>query len=307
MADFKTLLNSIRNFQWKNIKRYRWVFHVVLLSFFAKTISDIFVTYIDHAMTPLVRVQKVKRELPPLRPPNTNRILSFNIFNPTYRGQVQDGADSFATATPTQFKIKLDGTIVFDDLSKSIADILPQGEKESITVQKDSMILNNAAKILKIEYDRIYLLNTQTQGYEYLAMPVEEIGEPTLGVGAPAGPGIQTLGGHTQEIDRTMIRTALDKDNIAKTITDASSRFEVVGGRIVGVRITSVRPGSFYENLDIQRDDILEEVNGQKIDSLKAGTALFEQLRSNIDQISQPVTLTVIRNGQRITKTYVVK
>ena len=104
-----------------------------------------------------------------------------------------------------------------------------------------------------------------------------------------------------------MIRTALDKNNIAKTITDASSRFEVVGGRIVGVRITSVRPGSFYENLDIQRDDILEEVNGQKIDSLKAGTALFEQLRSNVDKISQPVSLTVIRNGQRITKTYVVK
>jgi len=300
-------LNSLKNISWKDVTKYKWALYVLLIIFTAKTVSDILVTYIDHSLTPLVRVRKKPKRLPFLRPPDVDNILAINIFNPSYKAPVLPGADSFATAIPTRFKIKLAGTLVFEDSKRSYADLLMKGEKESLTVQESTIILGNSAKIIKIQYDRVYILNMKTQGYEYIAMPLDENDKPTS-TRTSRGAGVRATNGTTFQIDRSVIRNALNKDNIAKTITDASSRFEVVGGRIVGVRITSVRPGSFYEkHLDIRRDDVLEEVNGQKIDSLKAGTALFEQLRANIDDISQPITLTIMRNGRRIVKTYTVK
>ncbi len=306
MANIKNLTASFKNISWENLLKYKWVVPVILIFLVSKTVSDLFVTYIDHKLTPLTLKKEKLKPSTQLRPPDIRKILSVNIFNPSFTGMGAAPGQTFETATPTSLNIKLAGTIVFPDSKRSIADLIVPNEPEPFTVQESDFILNTQAKILKIEYERVYLLNMRTQGYEYVEIPREEE-MPLSTTPTTTTVGIRPINETTYEISRDMIRDALSKDNIAKTITDASSRFEVVGGRIVGVHITSVRPGSFYEQLGIQRDDILEEVNGQKIDSLKAGSALFDQLKTNVDRISQPVTLSIIRNGQRINMTYNVK
>ena len=166
--------------------------------------------------------------------------------------------------------------------------------------------MRNKAKVIKIEYDRVYLQNLTTQGFEYVALPQDETEKPSLSVG-PTGASIRTTGEGQFQIGRTLIKDALSPENIGKTLTDASSVFVLKGGHIDGVHITSVRPGSFFDQLGIQGNDILKSVNGQKIDNYQAPLALFTQLRKNVDTISEPVTIEVLRNGRPVTMTYRVE
>ena len=306
----KEIMNKIREFidalksgNIENLKKYKWIVVFVLVLFGAKTVSDIAVTAIDHSLTPLTPPKEKEKPRVYLPRPNTKNILSFNIFNPTFQPEIGPGADNLQSAIPNTFRLDLGGTIVFEDSKKSIADLIQKGQPEPLSVQEDAIILGNQAKVIKIEYEKVYLQNLTTQGFEYVALPQDEAEKPSLSVG-PTGAGIKTTGEGQFQIGRALIKDALSPETIGKTLTDASSVFVLKGGQIDGVHITSVRPGSFFEQLGIQANDILKSVNGQKIDNYQAPLALFTQLRKNVDTISEPVTIEVLRNGRPVTMTY---
>jgi len=299
----REFIDALKSGNVENLKKYTWIVVFTLILFAAKTVSDIAVTAIDHSLTPLTPPKEKEKPRAFLPRPNTKNILSFNIFNPTFQPEMGPGADSLQGAIPNTFRLDLDGTIVFEDSKKSFADLLQKGQRETLTVQENDIVLGNQAKVIKIEYDRVYLQNLTTQGFEYVVLPQDEMEKPSLSVG-PTGAGIRATGEGQFQIGRTVIKDALSPENIGKTLTDASSVFVLKGGHIDGVHITSVRPGSFFEQLGIQGGDVLKSVNGQKIDNYQAPLALFTQLRKNVDTISEPVTIEVLRNGTPVTMTY---
>ena len=307
MNKIREFIDALKSGNIENLKKYSWLVVLLLILFAAKTVSDIAITAVDHSLTPLTAPKEKEKPRIYLPRPNIKNILSFNIFNPAFQPELGPGADSLQGAIPNTFRLDLEGTIVFEDSKRSLADLIQKGQRETLTVQENDIILTNQAKVIKIEYDRVYLQNLTTQGFEYVALPQDEEAEkPSLSVG-PTGAGIKTTGEGQFQIGRTLIKDALSPENIGKTLTDASSVFVLKGGHIDGVHITSIRPGSFFEQLGIQANDILKSVNGQKIDNYQAPLALFTQLRKNVDTISEPVTIEVLRNGRPVTMTYRVE
>ena len=295
-----SLIERFQNISWQDLKKYSWVLPVFFTLLLSKVVADLVVLSIDYSLTPVQTKVQIKPQIN-LLPPNIALISQFDVFYPSLK---PEGAFDIANATKTRLPITLVGTVVFDDENKSFADVLLSNDKEITTIKKRDTVLNNQAKIHKIEYDRVYLVNLNTSGFEYVEIPYDQ--ELPAFSSTPKDTS-KPLSSESSDISRNRLKDALSKENIAKTITDAASRFEVAGGRIIGVRILSVRPGSLYEDLDIRKDDVLTMVNGQKVDNFKAATQLFEELKKNVDRISEPITITVIRNGKPEQKTYTIK
>ncbi|MBI4040426.1 MAG: hypothetical protein HY390_01020 [Deltaproteobacteria bacterium] len=301
------------------LQRYFWVLHLIIIFLLAKSVSNLVVSYIDNKIqTP---IQEKKTALPRLTeteqtsyPPFTDFqvIRKRNIFNPFAKeedeatlaqaGRPKIGLD-IETAVPSSLTLELVGTIILTDPTKSVAAIMDksQNQTESYSAQD---IVSQKAKIIKIEPARVYFENQETASVEYIE--VKE-GAPdttppySAGASSPelAG-GIRQAGEGRFIIDRSALEGTLANPN--EILTQARAVPNIVGGKIQGFKIFSIKPGSLYEKLGIQNGDTVERVNGVDMDSPSKALEFYGAITQ-----AKEISLDVERAGKKMTFNYEIR
>jgi hypothetical protein len=194
-----------------------------------------------------------------------------------------------------------------DPREKRVAWLFAVGDR-ACDVAEVREVLEDAIVIRNLLTNRLELLALPKAG----ALPAPPSPSPNAApVEAPPdaipGPLVQSVSPDvvTVELQRELLHRYLS--NLPEVLTSAvaTPRYATGGSgpaAIEGYQISRIKPGGIVEQLGIRDDDVLLELNGQKLDSLAAVTGLLAQAQ----ELNGP-KMTVLRNGKRMTFVFSVK
>jgi general secretion pathway protein C len=287
-------------------KRYLWVVHFLFLPLAAYLVAD---------MVNLVIGSKLEASIKPagddvspsfsgaMSRKNYLDIIEGNIFNAKMRGK-EEATPMLQTeviqAPLPDLRITLIGTVVGEG-DTSYAIIEKQTTREQILYRLGELI-ENQAKITKIDRDEVVLLMGDTQRRLRLYLEEEQ---PGTGATGPTGAGTQPEGivkvtPNQWVLDRQEITMALD--NLSQLLTKARVVPNFTAGRPDGFRIFSIVPDSFFSKIGLQNGDILQRINGVEVKDPENFMKVFQQLKGEIS-----VTLDLVRNNQKQTFAYEIR
>lgn len=236
-----------------------------------------------------------------------NTIISRNIFANT--GVIPDalvdkskGAETQREdePVPSQLPLNLIGTLVHSNPDKSIAAIEVKGKNQviSYTVGKE---IEGMASILKVERQKVTFRNLNSNRLEYIEMK-KDANKVAFGGGMKASGGtrdvVQTGDGNFVIKRADLLKYTNDLSSVLMQARAVPNR-EPGTGNINGFRILDMQPGSIYEQLGLQRMDVIKSVDGTPVDSPAKAMELYNLLKN-----SPKVTLQIERNGKSENKTY---
>ena len=172
-------------------------------------------------------------------------------------------------------------------------------------------------RLLRIDVDRVYLLNADEQRAEYLAL--DEPPEESKIARAPARPkkrpkkdkkdkkgdddelgaGITKVGPNNYEIKQDEVTKAMA--NLSKIATKARIVPAFEGGKSIGFKLFSIRPGSVYSKIGIQNGDIVQGVNGYDLNSPDKALELYQKLKDG-----KEFSVDIKRRGKPVTLEYAI-
>lgn len=309
-------------------KQYSWVFEIVAVIFCSFFLAKIVGVYLGKAL-------EMKRSIAVLKPteqaaleierPSLDDykiILDRNIFDsteipseemPEEAGEEGAGIPS-GEAVKTSLDVKVIGVLVVGDGkdSRSSATVSGPGGKSTPDVyavgDEESFAPNT--KLVRVAPDRIEFLNGGRLEYAEVGIEFGEsiFGPPPTGAlvaskgpakAAQRGPLISPEGGGKYTIDQGEIDNALT--NLDRLYTEIRAVPNFVDGKVSGMKILSVKKGSVFAKLGLQRGDILQRINGIELD-VRRGFEIFNQLK---DQKS--LTVDLIRQGSPQTFEYEIR
>jgi type II secretion system protein C len=302
-------------------KKYLWVVYLFFLFlgtyFVAKTIS----TFIASKL----RVEKnidtssVQIVSGPSRQVITfddyKVILERNIFDsrelemalPTETMPTQ--VDLNAPPVKTSLPIKLISTFVVGagTDSRSMATVVGGGGGQpDVYSVGDEKSFAPGVKITRILPSRVEFSNGPRMEYA----EIEDFGggvttgrpasalEPAAPPGtAPGGEGVQQTAQGKFVVEKAELDQALA--NVDQLFTQIRAVPQMgPTGKAAGLKLLSIRGGSFFAKLGLKRNDVLERINGQEMD-MKRGVEIFNQLKD-----SNHISIDLVRNGQKTTLEY---
>ncbi len=236
------------------------------------------------------------------------------------------GADKPLEATyePTTLPIKLVGTMVVKPAAFSSGSV-EIDKKEQKVVSVGTVLLDGKAEVVLIA--RNYLVLKEDNKLTVALMYTGKEGEAPAVPGQPgqpptppqaerpaarptpvpattskAGdvPGVKKTGAYSYELDRTHV-----KDKI-KDVTKLGSEVRPVpnyrNGKYDGVKMLGMSDSSLFKEIGFENGDILESVNGEKMDSANKSLALYEALKSK-----SRLTVLIERDGIAKTLRYTIQ
>lgn len=317
--DIRLLLDRLSqlSFDLSTVKKYSFFIHLFIIFLFAKSISDIVVSYVDHRIEPSL-IKKERPRIAPLRPPRPkaeavsinefNAITRRNIFNPNAKEEdlvaelLREGKGLLdeSGALTTSLPFELVGTIILSDPKRSIAAIKNKQDNLIESYQVNDMI-GQQAKIFKVDAEKVYFQNIQTGAIEFIALKEDKISTATaFGPVADVGSGIRQASEDRFVIDRGALETSIA--NPSEILTQARAVPNIVDGKIKGFSIFSIKPGSVYEKLGIRNGDIIMRVNGVDLDSPAKALEFYGTIAS-----ASEITLDLERGGSKKTVNYTVR
>lgn len=289
-------------------KWYGFIF--VLIAAFAA--ADLFTLYTRQMFLP------VKTPTPPAPLAQLPRIPSKDMFdsivvrNPfSSQGVIPDaltagnaetqvaGAD--ATPVKSQLPMTLVGTIVHVNPARSVATIELKGRSGVNSFIKNESI-EGLATLVSVERRKAIIRNSNNQRLEYIEIPIDDkikFGSAKGNLGSNDVVQKQDEGNFSLS-RQTLNELAADLPNIlqqARAVPNIGAN-----GEINGFRILDIQPGSIYEKLGIQRNDVIQTVNGDPVDSPGKAMEMWNTLRN-----SPNVAIGVLRNGRNQTINYNIK
>ncbi len=316
--DIRLLMDRLSHlsFDLQTFQKYAWMVHLLIIFLLAKSVSNIFVHYLDHRIQePVTQAPSQRPTLPVLTQPaypareEFKNITRRNIFNPNAKEEEiatpiakGTGVLDEAGAVPSTLPLELVGTIILTDPKRSVSAIKDKGQNRVESYQVGDVILGKA-KVFKIEAAKVYFQNTDTGGLEFIQSKVDEKSTGSgFATAAPTdiGGGIRQMGEDRFIIDRGALEASLANPN--DILTQARAVPNVVDGRIQGFRIFSIRPGSIYEKLGIRNGDVILAVNGIALDSPAKALEFYGAISS-----ASEINLDTEREGLKHSKTYVIK
>lgn len=235
-----------------------------------------------------------------------NQISTANLFNikesdkSERKKETLDIANIVCTDAekPSAEPLKLLDTIVLQDSVKSVASVQMRESSELINVREGEE-LNNTVLVSKITRMKIILKNLTSGECEYIAS--DEEAEAVM-------PNIQV---HSEKNARALFKSSIpeiknngnsfkikksfrDKmiNNMSEVLTQAKAIQITNPDGTLSFKMTDVVPGSIYSNLNIQNDDIINSINGKKIENLNELMGLLGRIKE-IDQFQ----IGLKRNG----------
>ncbi|MEK2690611.1 type II secretion system protein GspC [Bdellovibrio sp. GT3] len=288
---------------------------------FEKWYSYILFIFIGYCVADLAILSYRDRMLPQTAPPAHpkappasssvssgfyNNITSRNIFasNGLIPDQLVDknkgvAEQKEADPVPSQLPLNLIGTLVHSIPEKSIASIEIRGKNQVISYSAGKEI-EGMANIVRIERQKVVFRNLNSNRLEYIEMKKEGGKLNFAAAKAPTTAGEVKKGNdNTFTLSRaTLLKYTNDLSSILMQARAVPNR-EPGTGNINGFRVLDMQPGSIYEQLGIQRMDVIKSVDGNPVDSPAKAMELYQTLKSN-----NKVVLTVERNGKNETMTY---
>ncbi|MDH4120268.1 MAG: PDZ domain-containing protein [Deltaproteobacteria bacterium] len=206
--------------------------------------------------------------------------------------------------------IRLAGVYIAGSSSMAIvADTATQREKvfrleECMPNSSDSPITICGAgmgKLIEVRSDRIVVLKDD----RYYSFEMEG-GRPSTGGSSRsnAGAGIQISGSGNQRgvsVPRAEVDLALGA-NFAQLMKDARVFPVIENGLPQGFQIRQIVPGSLYEKLGLQNEDIIKAVNGQQITTMEQSMKMFQIMRNESN-----IQLEITRGGQPMSLSYQIQ
>jgi general secretion pathway protein C len=189
----------------------------------------------------------------------------------------------------TRLPLKLLGTISASEQSAAWAAVEDQQNHKKIIVRVDQRLLDKAT-VVRIERRRIVLQNGANR--EELALDEEEA-VPGGGIrqasvraaAAPAPPGADDLRDRIKRLSEGSFQ--LEREDVEEAVRNPAELFSEArilpkydNGSMVGVQLSSIKPGSLFEEIGIQNGDTVTQVNGITVTSPQDSAALLKELTS---------------------------
>ena len=227
-------------------------------------------------------------------PADPQIILSRNLFNASLLApqSPSDHLDDVLDLEATQLPLTLLGTAASDDPALSWAAIQDRESQQTLVVRNQDTI-RNQAKVVRIERRRVVL--DEGGAWRELALAGEDE--------APA-PKVAALPGAARANARRGARplpqpaaeapapAPTNPRTPAQLFQDARILPKYTEGQMVGVQVSSIKPGGVFEKMGLQDGDVITELNGVRIDSPEQSAKILLQLSS-----SDSFTLQVDRAG----------
>lgn len=313
-------------------KQYSWLFNLVAVIFCSFFLAKIAGVYLGRTLEFRKSIAVFKpadegeREISRRDISEYKVILERNIFDSAGSSIQEPGAEAAAgagdieaatgEAVKTSLDIKVIGVLVVGDgcdrRSTATIDGGGKGGTPGVYAVGDIESFAPNTRLTKVAPDRIEFLNSGRLEYAEVG---EELGAGIFGPpptaltateSTPPAPGakkeeapLKVEGGGKFSIDQSEVDNALS--NLDKLYTDIRAVPNFVNGKVSGMKILSVRGGSLFSKLGLQRGDVLQRINGIELD-VKRGFEIFNQLK---DQKS--LTVDLIRGGATQTFEYEVK
>ncbi len=231
---------------------------------------------------------------------NYAAITQRNPFNsdgviPDPIGESKESENVDGPAVPTQLPLKLLGTIVHANPAKSVATMQVNSGKPKIIPYIPNDDIESMATLLKVERGKAFIRNSNTGRLEYVELKVD--GKVAFGLSARQQPQddseVRKKGDNQFELSRSTIDSYIN--NISDVLQQARAvpNKDPATGEINGFKVLDLKPGSIYEKLGIQRNDVIEAVNGSAVNSPQKAMEMYQNLK-NADKIS----IRVNRGGQ---------
>lgn len=316
-------INAMEKFSWNDFilklfspysrGRIHGVFIILLVVTFTYLIGKSAALFMGRS-TPISSSVKSNIAIPIEKTDTTlqdiNRISSTNLFNAkesdkaTGNKVVKDISSIVCVDAekPTSEPLKLLDTIVLQDSVKSVASVQVRGSSDLVNVREGEQ-LNNTVEVAKINRMKVILKNLSTGDCEYVASEEED---------TPAMPEIKILRPGTKFVSRNpdiknngnsfkIKRQLRDKmiGNMSEVLTQAKAVQITNPDGSLSFKMTEVVPGSIYSMLNIQDGDIINSINGKKIENLNELMTLMGRIKE-IDQFQ----IGMKRNGMNETLEY---
>jgi len=193
----------------------------------------------------------------------------------------------------TSLPLTLLGVIVIRGDTKSVASIEDKGANQVIAIRVGDPITNSTF-VESISDVRVVFRNEDTQRLEYVELPQDQIlATRRAAPSKPSKDGIQKTSENRYTLDRKAIDTALGED-FNKILTEARCVPELEGGRPAGFRCFQIVPGSIYEKLGLQDNDVICGINGE---ALNDPSKAFSALAALKDAGTRSMNICIKRNG----------
>lgn len=209
----------------------------------------------------------------------------------------------------TRLPLKLLGTVAATDQNAAYAAVDDQQNRKQIVVRVNDRLLDKAT-VIRIERRRIVLQHGSKR--EELALDEDEPPlaaargprvSPVNAAAMPPGGGdlrdrIRRLSESSFQVDREQVEETMR--NPAELFSEARILPKYDNGQMTGVQLSSIKPGSLFEEIGIQNGDTVTQVNGITISSPQDSAALLKELTESTD-----FTVNVLgADGQTRTLTY---
>lgn len=238
--------------------------------------------------------------------------------------------DGTCDGSPRAARFRLVGTVVFDTPESSLASIVDEGkggasaamfsinecgEQPSLDpTDLDAKLqaapapcsrVGESMILRRIEPERVCIWNEVDHRMEYLA--IDEPPEKGAIVASapkekPAEPStddadIRKVGEGKFEVGQGEVDKALN--NLAELSTQARIVPAFEGGKTVGFKLFSIRPGSLYSKIGLQNGDVITRINGYEMSSPEKGLEIYGKLKD-----AKQVTVDLKRRGKPQTLDY---
>ena len=275
----------------------------VLFVFVGYCIADVgLLAYRDLLLPSGSQPSRPSRSLDMPTPPrgNYNTITTRNVFSP--EGIIPEalrleGSPGKKDAPPvlSSLPLNLVGTMVHSNPEKSIAAIEVKSKSMVISVTPGRDI-ENMVTIENIERQRVVFRNLNTGLLEYIEMKKD--GKVAFGASGPGKSSneIVKVGENNFALKRAdLLKYTNDLPSILMQARAVPNRVPGTG-EINGFRLLDMQPGSVYEQLGLQRMDVIQSVNGTLVDSPAKAMELYQALKTE-----SKIALTIERNGKKET------
>lgn len=309
------------------LKQYSWAINIVfvlLVSFFTAKIMNIYLGGTLEVRKTIgvfkagagsatdVMAQKDRGDY--------DAIIERNIFDSSDTGETSESAESGedtayvpgGEAVKTGLSIKVLAVLVIGEgKDKRSSATIDGGSSGGVDVYGvgDEKSFSPGTRIVQVKPDRIEFVRSGRLEYAEL---LDEMGESMFGppkalesgVAAKSAPpsGGETIAKVAEgkfAIDQNEIDNAIQ--NMDKLFTEIRAVPNFQDGKVAGMKILSVKPGSVFAKLGLKRGDILQRINGIELD-VRKGFEIFGQLKD-----SKNLTLDLVRGGANQTVDYEIR
>jgi type II secretion system protein C len=203
---------------------------------------------------------------PPRRAADRQVILARNLFNVSTLNP-EPVADEDESYEKTKLPLRLLGTAAAEDTALSWAAVEDLETKQHLVVRIDQDI-KGGAKVVRIERRRIVLQNGAR--LEELGLEGDTPGVEPVRTTQRRNPARPNARGNLERLADN--RFAVDRGELQNLATNPSALFSQArilpkyeGGQMVGVQVSGIKPGSWFEQAGIQNGETITAVNGAAI------------------------------------------